>query len=314
MLRSGFAVHAREVRAWASRNVTRFGQHDTRAAHFVLIVEAVVFPLVVAVFVVIMFRRQGRLTQKQPLNHRTPGIGVGSAAAIADAGVIGWPSLLDALSTIGLHRGTGIPSDPGGAESRAEPAGRALAVRRRRGTDLIGRALGPPVVDDGGENPVAEALGLHAPTVVGRYQPTLIYGVRQGRQVAIRLGIDETRRPGFTTRHLRQITVLRVQVPVFELVGQGGTLVAKRGAPDAVTDLTQALQRSPDVWSRLRVMGGPDGIVATRPVPMRVRVQFQWLYDLWLVERIANLLQAESLPPARLGKPFLVPYGLGRSG
>lgn len=279
-----------------------------------LVVEVVVFPLVVAVLVVVLFRIQARSIRTHPLNTSTPGIGVGSASAIADAGVIGWPSLLDALSTVALDRGNGS-AGPGGEDSVAEPVGRGLAVRRRRGTDRIGRALGPPVDENGGgENPVADALGLNAPTVVGRYQPTLIYGVRRGRQVFIRLGIDETRRPGFTTQHLRQITVLRVHVPIFELVGGRGALVAKRGAPDAVADLTRALQPSADVWNRLRVVGGPDGIVASRPVPMRVQVQFQWLYDLWLVERIADLLQAEILPPARLGKPYVVPYGLGRAG
>lgn len=277
-----------------------------------LIVEAVVFPLVVAVFVVVMFRHQARVISSHPLNNRTPGIGVSSAARITDAGVIGWPSLLDALTAVGLNRTRS--SDVGReGESVAELVGRRRDVGRRRGTDLLGRALGPATdVDGGDENSVAEALGLHAPMVVGRFQPTLIYGVRQGRQAFVRLGIDESRRTGIGTRHLRQITVLRVTVPIFELVGARGTLGAERGAPGPVTDLIQALQPSPDVWNRLRVIGGPDGIVATRPVPLRVRVQFQWLYDLWLLERIADMLQAETLPPARLGKAFTVPYGLGR--
>ena len=278
-----------------------------------LIVEAVVFPLVAAVLVVIVFRRQAWMIERHPLNHRTPGIDVGSAVTIGDAGVIGWPSLLDALSTVGLERGNGSVEGEG-AERAAEATGRGLAVRRRRGTDLIGRALGPPVDEDGsGENPVADALGLNAPTVVGRYQPTLIYGVRQGRQVFIRLGIDETRRPGFTTQHLRQITVVRVRVPVFELVGSRGILRAEVRVPATIAGLVESLQPSPDVWNRLRVIGGPDGIVASRPVPFRVKVQFQWLYDLWLVERIADVLRVETLPPVRLGKAFTVPYGLGRA-
>jgi hypothetical protein len=70
---------------------------------------------------------------------------------------------------------------------------------------------------------------------------------------------------------------------------------------------------SPDVWDGLRVVGGSEGLVATRPVPRRVRVQFQWLYDLWLVERIADSLNAPALEPARLGRSYVVPYGLGKA-
>jgi len=131
--------------------------------------------------------------------------------------------------------------------------------------------------------------------------------------VFIRTGIDETYRSGITSRHLRQITVLRVGVPVFGLVGESGALRAGPGAPEALFALERALHPSPDVWDGLRVVGGLEGIVATRPVRRRVRVQFQWLYDLWLVERIADLLQAPALHPTRLGRSFIVPYGLGRA-
>ena len=44
-----------------------------------------------------------------------------------------------------------------------------------------------------------------------------------------------------------------------------------------------------------------------------MRVQFQWLYDLWLVERIADSLNAPALEPARLGRSYVVPYGLGKA-
>jgi hypothetical protein len=241
-----------------------------------LIFEVVGFPLVVAVFVVVMFRLQARSIRDHPLNNPVPGVGLGSASQITDAGSVGWPSLLAALSTV-----------------RDDP-------------DRNDR-------DEGPENAVAETLGLQAPMVVGRFQPNLIYGTRHGRQVFIRLGIDETYRSGMTNRHLRQITVLRVGVSEFELLGEGGALLAERDAPQALLAVVQSLGPSSDVWDGLRVVGGPQGIVATRPVPRRVRVQFQWLYDLWLVERIADSLNAPALEPARLGRSYVVPYGLGKS-
>ena len=243
------------------------------------ILEFVGFPLAVLVIGYLLFRMQTRPIRNHPLNKPVPGIETGSAAHIPDAGSVGWPSLLAALSTVRV--------DPHETEN-----------------------------DPGPENSVAETLGLQAPTVVGRFQPNLIYGVRHGRQVFIRIGIDETYLTGVTTRHMRQITVLRVQTPAFELVGERGVLrpePAEADLPAALRPVLQALRPSPDVWDHLLVVGGPEGIVASRPVPHRVRVQFQWLYDLWLVERIADSLHARALPPARLGGAYLVPYWLGRA-
>jgi hypothetical protein len=243
--------------------------------HPATIVQIVVFPLAVIVIAYVLLRMQTRPVRDHPLNNPVPGVQVGSAAQIADAGSIGWPSLLDALSVRG---------DP----------------------DRSDRDPGP-------ENSVSERLGLTAPTVVGRFQPNLIYGTRHGRQVFVRIGIDETYLSAFSTRHMRQITVLRVEAPDFELAGADGLVRPESEVPVAIRAVLEALRPSPDVWDGLIVVGGPEGIVASRPIPHRVRVQFQWLYDLWLVERIADALHASALPPARLGKSYLVPYWLGRA-
>jgi hypothetical protein len=240
-----------------------------------LILEVVAFPLAVIVIVYVLFRMQTRPIRDHPLNNRVPGIETGSSAKITDAGSVGWPSLLDALSTV-----------------RVDPDQDS---------------------DAGPENSVSEMLGLRAPTVVGRFQPTLIYGTRHDRQVFIRIGIDETYLSGFTNRHMRQITVVRVEVPDFTLVGERGVLRAESDVPAALRAVLHGLSPSPNVWDELLVVGGPEGIVASRPVPHRVRVQFQWLYDLWLVERIADSLHARALPPARLGRSYLIPYWLGRA-
>jgi hypothetical protein len=62
----------------------------------VLFLEIVVFSL--AVLVAVMFRIQTRSMREHPPNNPVPGIGIGSAPQITDAGSIGWPSLLDALA------------------------------------------------------------------------------------------------------------------------------------------------------------------------------------------------------------------------
>ncbi len=57
--------------------------------------------------------------------------------------------------------------------------------------------------------------------------------------------------------------------------------------------------------------GGPKGIVATRPSG---GAEFGgWVYDLWLLERLAAVMELQPLPAARVGPAWKVPYGLGRS-
>jgi hypothetical protein len=109
--------------------------------HVATILQIVVVPLAVVVLAYVLLWIQARPIRDHPLNNPVPGIQTGSAVQITDAGSIGWPSLLDALSTL-----------------RVDPD---ASVR-----------------DPGQENSVAEVLGLQEPTVVGRFQPNLIYGVR----------------------------------------------------------------------------------------------------------------------------------------
>jgi hypothetical protein len=101
----------------------------------------------------------------------------------------------------------------------------------------------------------------------------------------------------------------RVDAPAFELRGEDGVLRTAGDAPGRVADLTGELSRAPDVWRELRVVAGPEGIVATRPSAATVP---GWIYDLWLLERLAERLELEPLPPARIGPRWKVPDGLGR--
>jgi hypothetical protein len=244
-----------------------------------LIVEAVGFPVAVIVLVVLGSRHGSRSVSRHPLNNRSSDGPIRATAEIVDAGCVAWPDLLDALAAKQM--------DPDGESPRDAP--------------------------EPGENGIADVLGLRSPIQSGRFRPNLMYGTRAGRQVFIRLGIDETLRSGFGTRHLRQTTVLRVGAPSFTLCGIDGVPYPSVETPQPVRRMVQPLQRSPDVWTGLYVQSGPDGIVATRPIPHRIRVQCQWLYDLWLLERIADYLRSAALSTIRLGANYRVPYGLGRS-
>jgi hypothetical protein len=141
------------------------------------------------------------------------------------------------------------------------------------------------------------------------------WGVRLGREVLIRTGPDEEIEGGtvlYSNRHIRSLTVVRVHAPEFEVTGEDGVLrVEEYPVPDGVSAAVNSLSRSPRVWRDLRVAGGAEGLVAARPAVDDVLDL--WLYDLWLLERIADLLDAPALPPAPVGPGFRIPYNLGRS-
>jgi hypothetical protein len=69
------------------------------------------------------------------------------------------------------------------------------------------------------------------------------------------------------------------------------------------------LRPSPDVWHDLRVVVGAAGLVTSRGVA-RDWIG-GWIYDLWLLERLAVCLGAGPLPPQRLGRAWTPPYGTG---
>jgi hypothetical protein len=66
---------------------------------------------------------------------------------------------------------------------------------------------------------------------------------------------------------------------------------------------------SPTVWHDLRVVAGPDGLVASRGVAEDWIGG--WIYDLWLLERMAASLAAPALRPETLGREWAAPYGMG---
>jgi hypothetical protein len=58
-----------------------------------------------------------------------------------------------------------------------------------------------------------------------------------------------------------------------------------------VEEVVAGLAPAPETWRDLEVEGGPDQIVARRPITMRGNQQ-GYVYDLWLLERLADALGA----------------------
>jgi hypothetical protein len=144
-------------------------------------------------------------------------------------------------------------------------------------------------------------------------EPHVYWGVRAFGQVFIRVGPDEKIEGGTTmmsNRHVRSISVLRVDAPVFDIESVDGALRTDN-APAAIQELLAALTPSAPTWSDARIAGGPDGIVAARG--SLDGIENSWAYDLWLLEQIAERLALVPLPDARVGPAWKVPYGLGKS-
>jgi hypothetical protein len=194
----------------------------------------------------------------------------GSAADIADAGVVPAQELLGALGV------------PGRSELNAD-----------------------------GEEDGASGLGLklHAGGSSTNQLVQVMEGERGGRQTFIRQGlVGNSLSPGLGLRRSRNITVVRVGTPAFEARMEEGGIEADARASAAVRGFFEVLAPSPDVWHDGRLVAGPEGIVVSRAAADDWLGG--WIYDLWLLERLAQVLKAPTLPPVHLDRWWEAPYGL----
>jgi hypothetical protein len=109
-------------------------------------------------------------------------------------------------------------------------------------------------------------------------------GKRKGRTVALRIGVVPSAWRG------RAVSEVEVRAPVapFRISADDGRLVAEPGAVPEVEEVLAGLEQS-EVWKEAVVEGGPDGILARHPVTAHPQ---GYVYDLWLVERLADRLSA----------------------
>jgi hypothetical protein len=141
------------------------------------------------------------------------------------------------------------------------------------------------------ENPstITEELGLgeeqDIPQEFAEMPGTEFSGTRHGRRVALRMGVVPSMWRG------RGVNEVHVEAPVapFRARADDGRLVAEPGALPEVEAFLADLAPAPAVWREVVVEGGPDGILARRPVTAHPQ---GYVYDLWLVERLADRLGA----------------------
>jgi hypothetical protein len=86
-------------------------------------------------------------------------------------------------------------------------------------------------------------------------------GTRHGRRVALRMGvIPRIRGNGYNEVHVK------APVAPFRLRVTDGRPAVQEGSSPDVEQLVASLAPAPEVWRKLEVDGGPDGILARRPV------------------------------------------------
>jgi hypothetical protein len=175
---------------------------------------------------------------------------------------------------------------PPAAEMRGRAAG--IADAGALPWEVLWEALKtePPAEDP---STITQELGLdEEQDLIQKYADlpaTEFSGTRYGRSVALRMGVVSSvwRETGAYEVH--------VQVPVepFRVRDDDGRLVAEQGAPPEVEAFLAELAPAPAVWRKVVVEGGPDGITARRQVTAHPQ---GYVYDLWLVERLADRLGA----------------------
>jgi hypothetical protein len=155
------------------------------------------------------------------------------------------------------------------------------------GWEVIWQALKtePPAEDP---STITQELGLDDENDIiqaqqGGLPATEFSGTRHGRQVALRMGVVPV---GIRLKGYNEVEVAASVAP-FRVREQDGRLIAEPAAVPGLDAVLAGLAPAPKVWRQLEVEGGPDRIIARRPVTAHPQ---GYVYDLWLVERLADQL------------------------
>jgi hypothetical protein len=147
---------------------------------------------------------------------------------------------------------------PGGTLDQAYAASdRQLAPLGLHGEDRPDLIVVPRLATDGMQ---AKLVG-----------PTVLSGQRHGRAVEVRL------------EGSRSETRVAALASSYELKGNRQRVRAEGPVPASVQRVLDELGASPR-WTGMKLEAGPDGISVTR----RSSGEREWLYDLWLAERLAS--------------------------
>ena len=145
-----------------------------------------------------------------------------------------------------------------------------------------------PLADERGT--ITQELGLDQETEIVSpgggpdRTATEFAGTRHGRRVVLRIGVI----PGLRDKAFNEVRVAASVAP-FRVRERDGRPVVEAGRARGLHELLGRLAPAAQAWRRLEIEGGADGIRARRPVTAHPQ---GYLYDLWLIERLADRLTA----------------------
>jgi hypothetical protein len=175
-----------------------------------------------------------------------------------------------------------------GGPPPAEMRGRAAEISDPGtfGWEVIWEALKTePPADE--PSTLTQELGLDREQEIispygGSMYGTEFSGTRHGRHVALRMGVI----PGIRGKGYNEVHVDASVAPLRLRTVDGRPTVESESSSELEGVLAD-LAAAPEAWAKLEVDGGPNGIVARRPVTAHPQ---GYLYDLWLIERLADRL------------------------
>jgi hypothetical protein len=182
------------------------------------------------------------------------------------------------------------------ATKKAAPAGPPPAEMRGRaaeisdpgmfGWEVLWEALKTEAPADE-PSTLTQELGLDSEQEIispygGSMYGTEFSGTRHGRHVALRMGVI----PGIRGNGYNEVHVDASVAPL-RLRTVDGRPTVESGSSSELKAVLAELAAAPEAWRKLEVDGGPNGIVARRPVTAHPQ---GYLYDLWLIERLADRL------------------------
>ena len=198
----------------------------------------------------------------------------GRSSEIEDAGQMAWEVVLESLKT---------EPDPELDDN--------MEIQ-----DLVMAPLGLAFDEDDTRGTRSDAL---------RMATSIFHGTRHGRPVLMNQGSQRSGQKG------AEVVWICATTPDLSIRADDGRLVADGDLPSSLAAALDRVTAQPKLWRDLHLVGGSEGIVIKRPFKTSMHPQ-AWIYDLWLGERVADLVGGASLPEPDWQSTYL-PYNLDRT-
>jgi hypothetical protein len=134
---------------------------------------------------------------------------------------------------------------------------------------------------------------------------SVYHGTRHGRPVLMNQGSQRSGQKG------AEVVWVCCAAPDLSVSAEGGRLGGEREVPAPLATALDGMTAQAKLWKDMHLVGGNEGVVVKRPYKTSMHPQ-AWIYDLWLAERVADLVGGATLPEPDWQSTYL-PYNLERT-